>query len=171
LGQSGRKHLKVAKHRFEHRDALAAVVDLEQRHSLKLDSVGVGATWDDEYLTVAEVAERLKLNQQTVRNWIDQGSLPAVRVGRRVRVRRSDLDRILAQGATAASDPRPAAVAPAEAIEQLAQALDRAHRLLRRRSAVRRAELAEGLQELADAVETALQLLSNQSSPPDEPHL
>ena len=27
------------------------------------------------------VAERLKINQQTARNWIDQGSLPAVRVG------------------------------------------------------------------------------------------
>ena len=30
---------------------------------------------EDEFLTVAEVAETLKLNQQTVRNWIDQGSL------------------------------------------------------------------------------------------------
>ena len=41
----------------------------------------------------------LKLNQQTVRNWIDQGSLPALRVGRRVRIRRSDLERLLEQGA------------------------------------------------------------------------
>ena len=40
----------------------------------------------------------LKLNQQTVRNWIDQGSLPALRVGRRVRIRRSDFDRVLADG-------------------------------------------------------------------------
>jgi Helix-turn-helix domain len=31
----------------------------------------------DEFLTVAEIAEILKLNQQTVRNWIDQGTLPA----------------------------------------------------------------------------------------------
>ena len=44
----------------------------------------------DEYLTVAEVAEILKLNQQTVRNWIDQGRLPALRIGRRVRIRRED---------------------------------------------------------------------------------
>ncbi|MGI8506179.1 MAG: helix-turn-helix domain-containing protein [Solirubrobacteraceae bacterium] len=49
----------------------------------------------EEYLTVAEVAETLKLNQQTVRNWIDQGSLPALRVGRRVRIKRSDFERIL----------------------------------------------------------------------------
>lgn len=53
---------------------------------------------EDSFLTVAEVAETLKLNQQTVRNWIDQGSLPALRVGRRVRIRRSDFDRLLEDG-------------------------------------------------------------------------
>jgi len=53
---------------------------------------------EDSFLTVAEVAEKLKLNQQTVRNWIDQGSLPALRVGRRVRIKRSDFERILAEG-------------------------------------------------------------------------
>jgi excisionase family DNA binding protein len=50
---------------------------------------------EETYLTVAEVAETLKLNQQTVRNWIDQGSLPALRVGRRVRIKRSDFERLL----------------------------------------------------------------------------
>ena len=60
-------------------------------------------TLDDSFLTVAEVAEILKLNQQTVRNWIDQGSLPALRVGRRVRIRRSDLERLLANGYIGAS--------------------------------------------------------------------
>jgi excisionase family DNA binding protein len=58
---------------------------------------------DESFLTVAEVAAMLKLNQQTVRNWIDQGSLPALRVGRRVRIRRSDLDRVLEQSYTAGS--------------------------------------------------------------------
>ncbi|MGZ4187155.1 MAG: helix-turn-helix domain-containing protein [Solirubrobacteraceae bacterium] len=57
----------------------------------------------DSFLTVAEVAGILKLNQQTVRNWIDQGSLPALRVGRRVRIRRSDFERILAEGYTGSS--------------------------------------------------------------------
>lgn len=61
---------------------------------------------DETFLTVAEVAELLKLNQQTVRNWIDQGSLPAVRVGRRVRIRRSDLERMLEEGSTAAAAAR-----------------------------------------------------------------
>ena len=52
----------------------------------------------EEFLTVAQVAETLQLNQQTVRNWIDQGSLPALRVGRRVRIRSSDFERLLANG-------------------------------------------------------------------------
>jgi excisionase family DNA binding protein len=53
----------------------------------------------DELLTVAEVAELLKLNQQTIRNMLDRGDLPAVRVGsRRVRILRSDLDAFLAEG-------------------------------------------------------------------------
>jgi excisionase family DNA binding protein len=63
---------------------------------------------EESYLTVAEVAETLKLNQQTVRNWIDQGSLPALRVGRRVRIKRSDFERILDESynGRAASPPR-----------------------------------------------------------------
>jgi excisionase family DNA binding protein len=50
----------------------------------------------DEFLTVMEIAEQFKLNPQTIRNWISQGDLPAVRVGaRRVRVRRADFDKFL----------------------------------------------------------------------------
>lgn len=67
---------------------------------------------EDSFLTVAEVAEVLKLNQQTVRNWIDQGSLPALRVGRRVRIRRSDFERLLVQGL---DDSRSGAAVPASA--------------------------------------------------------
>jgi excisionase family DNA binding protein len=46
----------------------------------------------DEFLTVAEVAELLRLNQQTIRNWIADGKLRALRVGRRVRIARADLE-------------------------------------------------------------------------------
>lgn len=59
---------------------------------------------EESFLTVAEVAQTLKLNQQTVRNWIDQGSLPALRVGRRVRIKRSDFERLLEQGYRAGGD-------------------------------------------------------------------
>jgi excisionase family DNA binding protein len=60
----------------------------------------------DEFLTVAEVAEMLKLNPQTVRNWIDQGSLPAVRIGRRVRIRREDFQALVDHRYTGASRRR-----------------------------------------------------------------
>ena len=49
----------------------------------------------EDVVTVAEIAEILKLNQQTVRNWIDQGSLRAIRVGRRVRVRWGDVEAMM----------------------------------------------------------------------------
>lgn len=49
----------------------------------------------DDYLTVAEIATVLKLNQQTIRNWIDAGKLPALHLGRRVRVKRSDFEQLL----------------------------------------------------------------------------
>jgi len=67
---------------------------------------------EETYLTVAEVAATLKLNQQTVRNWIEAGTLPALRVGRRVRIKRSDFDRILEQsysGSSAGSEGDPSA--------------------------------------------------------------
>lgn len=114
----------------------------------------MSVTWDDEYLTVNEVAEHLKLNPQTLRNWIDQGRLPAIRIGRRVRIRREDLDRMLAGGATRAAESQPPEQLDAQG--ELSRALERAHRLLGRRSAARRAELAEGLQQLADAVGAAI---------------
>lgn len=44
----------------------------------------------------------MKVNQQTVRNWIGRRELPAVRVGAcRVRIRQSDLDAFLESGAGA----------------------------------------------------------------------
>ena len=140
----------------------------------------MSATWDDEYLTVHEIAEHLKLNQQTVRNWIDQGRLPAVRIGRRVRVRRTDIDRMLAEGATVAVDPEASYAGSGEPHEpeasdarsgepheQLERALERARRLLGRRTAARRDELAVGLQELSDSVAAALESLSQESG--DDP--
>lgn len=51
-----------------------------------------------ELLTVAQTAGMLALCQQTIRNWIDEGAMPAVRVGRRVLVKRVDIDRIVAEG-------------------------------------------------------------------------
>ena len=51
-------------------------------------------------MTVAEIATVLKLNQQTVRNWITDGLLPVVRVGRRALIKRSDFDAMIEAGYT-----------------------------------------------------------------------
>jgi excisionase family DNA binding protein len=65
------------------------------------------ASIGDELVTVAEIAAVLRLNQQTIRNWIDQGQLPAVRIGRRVRIKRSDFEQLLTTAAgPARSTPR-----------------------------------------------------------------
>jgi len=59
---------------------------------------------EDSFLTVDEVAQTLRLNPQTVRNWIDRGSLRAIRVGRRARIRQSDLDELVQAGVTTSED-------------------------------------------------------------------
>ena len=39
-----------------------------------------------DYLTPAEIAERLRVDVTTVQRWIRSGQLPAIRVGRQYRV-------------------------------------------------------------------------------------
>jgi excisionase family DNA binding protein len=65
-----------------------------------------------EFFTVAEVAALLKINEQTVRNWIDRGDLAAVRAGRRVRIRRSALDEVLTAVASPKPEPEPTREGP-----------------------------------------------------------
>ncbi|HEX2029621.1 MAG TPA: helix-turn-helix domain-containing protein [Nitriliruptorales bacterium] len=50
----------------------------------------------DELLTVAEVADMLRVSTMTVYRLIRTGEIPAVRVGRNYRVRRADLEQYLA---------------------------------------------------------------------------
>src|SRR5438067_7485554 len=53
-------------------------------------------TLDERYLTIAQAAERLHVNKSTIRRWIDQGTLPAYKVGqRRVALRAADLARLI----------------------------------------------------------------------------
>jgi excisionase family DNA binding protein len=47
-------------------------------------------------LTVTEVAEEFQVTTQTIRNWIDGGALPAAKIGRAFRVKRDDVDAMLA---------------------------------------------------------------------------
>jgi excisionase family DNA binding protein len=51
----------------------------------------------EDWLTVEEVAESLRVHPVTVRRWLRGGQLPAVRLGTKAgwRIARSDLDRFL----------------------------------------------------------------------------
>jgi excisionase family DNA binding protein len=47
--------------------------------------------WQNEMLTVVEVATYLRISRVTVWRWCKQGLIPAIRVGRGWRIHRDDL--------------------------------------------------------------------------------
>lgn len=51
--------------------------------------------WQNELLTVKEVATYLRVSRVTVWRWCQQGTLPASRLGHNWRIRREDLLRLL----------------------------------------------------------------------------
>jgi excisionase family DNA binding protein len=53
-----------------------------------------------EWLTVAEISQELKLHAMTVYRLISAGKLEAVKVGRSYRVSRSEFDRYLREART-----------------------------------------------------------------------
>ena len=52
----------------------------------------------DEWLTVRDVAARLKVREETVRRWVRDGDLPALALGRKagLRIRPADVDAFIA---------------------------------------------------------------------------
>jgi excisionase family DNA binding protein len=67
------------------------------------DTSDRSAPAEDPWLTVQQVSEELKIHPATVRVWIRQGRLQAVRAGKGFRLRRSEVDRALG------AEPAPAA--------------------------------------------------------------
>ena len=124
----------------------------------------MSASSQDEFLTVAGVADLLRINQQTVRNWIDRRELSAVRVGAgRVRVRRADLDAFPAASAIAPAEPaqqEPKAAGADRGHDDLRDALEHARDTL---DSDDDAELAAALREVAGAADRLAQVLSNGS--------
>lgn len=89
-----------------------------------------GGIDDDPWLTVAEIADELRVNPATVRLWISKGLLPATRIGmRKLLVRRSDLDYMLGgrrgPPPSEGSRPRPrydGKMGPPQSLNQLSSA-------------------------------------------------
>jgi excisionase family DNA binding protein len=62
---------------------------------------------EDPWLTLAEIAEELRVNPATVRLWVSRGRLKAMRAGqRKLLVRRSELDRMLALTDPSRAEPQ-----------------------------------------------------------------
>jgi excisionase family DNA binding protein len=57
---------------------------------------------ESRFVTVAEVAEQLRVSNMTVYRLIQSGQMAAVRVGRSYRIRERDVDRYLAEQYTQA---------------------------------------------------------------------
>lgn len=66
------------------------------------ESRGTGTT--GPLLTVAEVADVLRVSNMTVYRLIKAGELPALRVGKNYRIRQADLDAYLATGSVRADE-------------------------------------------------------------------
>lgn len=64
---------------------------------------------NDDVMTVRDVAEYLKLDERTVYNLAIKGKLPAVKIGKQWRFRRSQIDRLFSE--TRSADPRPTVAA------------------------------------------------------------
>jgi excisionase family DNA binding protein len=54
--------------------------------------VTIGSVRRAPFLTVNDVAERLRISTKTVRRWIDRRELHAHRFGRQIRISEDDLD-------------------------------------------------------------------------------
>jgi excisionase family DNA binding protein len=52
----------------------------------------------EQLLTVKEAAQRLACTEAAIRKWLYQRRLPAVKVGRLVRLREADLEAVIARG-------------------------------------------------------------------------
>lgn len=61
----------------------------------KMSTQSQKTMWQNELLTVKEVAVHLRLSRVTVWRWCQQGIIPAVRVGRNWRIQQHDLLKIL----------------------------------------------------------------------------
>jgi excisionase family DNA binding protein len=54
---------------------------------------------DRDWLTVAQVAQRLQLHEETIRRWIRDGQFPVLDLGKKAgyRIRPADLDTFIAE--------------------------------------------------------------------------
>ena len=60
---------------------------------------------DSQFMTVAEVAAELNVNETTIYNWLRVGTLRGYRMGALWRIARADLDAFIAAGRNVPESP------------------------------------------------------------------
>ena len=53
---------------------------------------------EEKWVILADVAEHLSVNQDTIRNWLKSGKLPTIKAGKQYKFRLSEVDKLLADG-------------------------------------------------------------------------
>jgi excisionase family DNA binding protein len=81
----------------------------KHRYAARNDSIRCHPMPHDQYQTVRELADRLKVAEATVRHWIRIGELRAIDIGKGWRIADSDLAGFLERHQTAPRDPAGAA--------------------------------------------------------------
>jgi len=61
----------------------------------------------DEYLTMRELAERLKLRPQTIRRWVQTNEIPFYRIRKNVRFRPTEIEKWIEDGGAATPKTEP----------------------------------------------------------------
>ncbi len=61
---------------------------------------------EQEYLTIGEVAKRLRVDPETVRRWLNQKVLPGYQFGRQWRVRPDELEKFIEERHNLGDQPK-----------------------------------------------------------------
>jgi len=77
-----------------------------------------------EFYEIREVAAMLGVHHKTVRSWIEQGKLPATKVGKLYRIRRTDFEAFTNQDGESQRPSRARTPSPADKLDQIVKKLD-----------------------------------------------
>jgi excisionase family DNA binding protein len=77
---------------------MSSIEIIESNHYNRDKIVVEEASMADAFYTPEELAALLKVTRQAIYNWIQQGRLEAVRIGRTVRIPGAEVERLLQEG-------------------------------------------------------------------------
>src|SRR5947209_824820 len=127
---------------------------------------------DDPWLTLAEIAQELRVNPATVRLWVSRGRLQATRAGqRKLLVRRSELDRMLREVNAPGSRPAESPVGASVHGQDSARRAQAASRPVAPAPSTRLAagDIGEAVQAVRSADEQWEAALDASANPPPDP--